>query len=70
VPKKKMKIAWWALRPGDNPVLHAVRDGRDAAMCGWKLNEESEEVRGPKTIAKHHQCVRCVAQLTRFELMT
>lgn len=67
--KPKMKLTWWALTEGDNPSLHAVRDERTAALCGSKLGDRGTKVSGPKTIAKHPKCARCVAQVERFGLM-
>ena len=66
---KKLRITWWVLRESPDPMLHAVRDERDVAMCGWKLNDQSRQVTGPKTIDKHRHCVRCTAQIERFEMM-
>lgn len=66
---KRLKLTWWALHDVVNPVLHAIPEGRDVAMCGGKVTKKSFEVRGPKTIEKHKRCVRCEAQLGRIELM-
>lgn len=66
---KKMKIAWWAITGADFAALHAVRDGRPAALCGGALTDESHQVTGPKTIEKSKKCKRCTAHLARFEMM-
>ena len=68
-PVAKIKLTWWALRDAAEPVIHAVREDRKKAMCGGKVTKNSFEVKGPKTIEKHRKCVRCLAQLERFELM-
>lgn len=66
---KKMKIAWWALTDAEDAALHAVRDGRPAALCGGVISTASRQVTGPKTIERSKKCKRCTSHLERFEMM-
>jgi hypothetical protein len=68
---KNFKLTWWVLRETKVPVIHGVRDDSSGqvALCGWVLNGGSRQVKGPKTIAKHKKCVRCEAQINRWNLM-